>query len=229
MFNWVCPRCGKDVPPSKTECPYCADAVAAAPPASVPAPYAAGPPPVPMQAPPQAVQSMPPRYAPPPAGWPPPQRQGAPAWLLGIAFGLAFLGIFAAAYLYLGRQSTAPGAVASETTKATAVPAAVNPLQKYVEVTGVRLVTGKKQSMVRFLVVNHSGAEMADVGGKVTLLAGTSRTDSTPVGTFTFVVKSLAANGSAEVTSPFTTPMKAYELPDWQATTAQVEITSPAP
>jgi len=25
MFNWVCPQCGKDVPPSKTECPYCAE------------------------------------------------------------------------------------------------------------------------------------------------------------------------------------------------------------
>ena len=227
MFNWVCPRCGKDVPPSKTECPFCAEAAAAAPHAQlVPHPPQAmqmAPP----QPPPQYAQQQ--QYAPPPPGWPPPQRQGAPTWLLGLAFGVAFLGIFAAIYLYLGKQSAPSAAAQASQTATTTVPPATNPLQKYIEVTGVRLVTDKRQLIARFIVVNHSGAEMAAVTGKVTLVAGSSKTDSTPVGTFSFVAKSLAANGSAELSAPFETKMKGYELPDWQAATAQVEITSPAP
>jgi hypothetical protein len=142
---------------------------------------------------------------------------------------LAFAGIFAAIYLYLGKQSSPSAAAPVAATSATAVPAAVNPLQKYIEVTGVRLVTENKQLTAKFIVVNHSGAEMAGVTGKVTLLAGASKADSTPVGTFSFVAKSLAANGSAELSAPFDTKMKGYELPDWQAATSQVEITSPAP
>ena len=213
MFNWVCPRCGKDVPPSKTECPFCADL-----PDAIPVPAHA------VQQMPQAIQAQ---YAPPPAGWPPPQKQGAPTWLLAVAFGLVFAGIFVALYLYLGRSSSAP-AVAPATV-ATVAPAAVNPLQKYVEVTGFRLVTENKQQMIRFVVVNHSGAEMADVTGKVTMVAGPSRAEAIPVGTFRFVARSLGAHGSVELTAPFDTKMKAYELPDWQTATGQVEIISPAP
>ena len=227
MFNWVCARCGKDVPPSRTECPFCADLPdAVALPAGVAAPVSAaqGPPVVQPQYAPQAVQAQ---YAPPPPGWPPPQRQGVPAWLVGVAFGLAVAGVFAALYMYLGRQSSAPATAPAQT--ATAAPAVVNPLQKYVEVTGFRLVTENKQQMVRFVVINHSGAEMADVNGKVTMVAGPSRAESVSVGTFRFAAKSLRAHGSAELSAPFDTKMKAYELPDWQTTMATVEITSPAP
>ena len=230
MFNWVCPRCGKDVPPSKTECPFCPELPVAEPPPVQPhyAAQAVQPQYAPQAVQPQyAPQAVQPQYAPPPPGWPPPQRQGAPAWLIGVAFGLAVAGVFAALYMYLDRQSSAPATAPAQT--ASAAPAAVNPLQKYVEVTGFRLVTENKQQMIRFVVINHSGAEMADVNGKVTLVAGPSRTESVPVGTFRFAAKSLGAHGSAELRAPFDTKMKAYELPDWQTTMATVEITSPAP
>jgi hypothetical protein len=147
-----------------------------------------------------------------------------------VAFGLAFAGIFAAIYLYLSHgSSSATESAAPKTEAAAAVPPAVNPLQKYIEVTGIRIVTESKKTMARFVVVNHSGAEMAGVSGKVTLLAGQSRSDATVVGSFTFLANALPANGSAELTAPLDTKMKAYELPDWQAAFAQVEITSPAP
>jgi len=250
MFNWVCPRCGKDVPPSKTECPFCADTAAAAqqlppqqyaPPPQQYAPAAPAWAPPPQAPPPQAVaqqqyapppaQYAPPQqqYAPPAPAWaPPPQRQGLPTWLLSVAFGLAFVGIFAAIYLSLNHQPSTASATAA-TSAATTAPASTNPLQKYIEVTGVRLVTENKKPTAHFVVVNHSGAEMAGVTGKVTLLAGDSRANATPVGTFSFTVRSLAAGGSADLSAPFETGMKPYELPDWQATFAQVEVTSPAP
>jgi hypothetical protein len=31
MFNWICPQCGREVPPSEAECPACATARAGAP------------------------------------------------------------------------------------------------------------------------------------------------------------------------------------------------------
>jgi hypothetical protein len=141
---------------------------------------------------------------------------------------LAFVGIFAAIYLSLNHQPSTASAT-SATSTATTAPAATNPFQKYIEVTGVRLITENKKPTARFVVVNHSGGELAGVAGKVTLLAGDSRANATPVGTFNFTVPSLGAGGSVDLKAPFETSMKAYELPDWQATFAQVEVTSPTP
>ncbi|MCX6596200.1 MAG: zinc ribbon domain-containing protein [Acidobacteria bacterium] len=84
MFSWICPKCGKDVPPSYTECPNCAALAATAP---VPPPQAAAPPagyppnyPPPPGYPPQ---QYPPSYGQPPypqtpQGYPPPPPQGYP-------------------------------------------------------------------------------------------------------------------------------------------------------
>ena len=33
MFSWICPQCGRDVPPSKTDCPFCAERAKEAAPA----------------------------------------------------------------------------------------------------------------------------------------------------------------------------------------------------
>jgi hypothetical protein len=81
MFTWICPQCGREVPPSYSECPDCAErakqAAAAAPPKPVEEPaqqtYNA-PLPQPPQYPPQAQQPL---YPPPPQGQyaPPPQQQ----------------------------------------------------------------------------------------------------------------------------------------------------------
>jgi len=83
MFTWICPQCGREVPPSASECPACAEARAAA--ARPPAP--AAPPPTPPQyqaapqypqapPPPPQYQQVPPQYAQP--QYQPPQQQYAP-------------------------------------------------------------------------------------------------------------------------------------------------------
>jgi len=85
MFTWICPQCGREVPPSYSECPTCLEnrqrAAGAAPPPPLP-PY---PPPSSQQpqyaqppAQPQQAGYMPPpgTYAPPPQ--PQPQRAAAP-------------------------------------------------------------------------------------------------------------------------------------------------------
>ena len=92
MFSWICPKCGKEVPPSASECPYCAtDAQSAAsaqptlPTIPIP-PGAQGTPPPPyyppqQQMPPQYQQPYPTGQYPQPQGqYPPPQGQYPPQY-----------------------------------------------------------------------------------------------------------------------------------------------------
>ena len=93
MFTWICPQCGREVPPSYSECPTCAEnrqraaqglppvgvAPAAAPPQAPTPPqpaYQPPAPPYPVQAPTQFFQ-QPPAASPPPA--PAPFFQQSPA------------------------------------------------------------------------------------------------------------------------------------------------------
>ena len=288
MFNWVCPHCGKDVPPSKTECPYChgaPEAVAPAPPPAgypaqgwppqqpqqawtppappanwqAPAPQPWQPPqpahapaqpqgwqpPPPVAAPPVQQQPVPPpanpawpppapQYAHAPAGaaWaPPPQKAGIPAWLLGVGFAVALLGALAA--LYFGAQryghTNLQEKAGLENPANPSQQKVSNSLQKVVEVVGIRMVTQDKKPTVKFVVVNHSSAEIAGLVANVTLWASTSRSEEDSIGSFTFKLSSLGPNASKEVTEPLKTKLKPYELPDWQNATAEIQITSPQP
>ena len=76
MFTWICPQCGKEVPPAYTDCPNCAEkaAQAAQQAAQAPAPPAAQPEPSPAYVPPPPFQQPAPQYQPPP----PPQYQAPP-------------------------------------------------------------------------------------------------------------------------------------------------------
>src|SRR5262249_50499829 len=152
-----------------------ATAAFAAPPVNQPAPLQPLPPAQQVYAPPPQ-QTAPPQYAAPmqPPAYPVPLRQstpGLPTWLMAIVFAFAFLGIGVAAYWGLTRlrpQSGTPSAsVESPAAKPGAKP---HPLQKYIEISGVRILEdAKKKPMVKFMVINHSGAEITDLGGNVTV------------------------------------------------------------
>jgi len=79
MFTWICPKCGKEVPPHESECPAChgtgkvEEPAAQQPPQAPPQPVAPTPPPPP--APPQQSYAPPP---PPPQAPAPPRQQYAP-------------------------------------------------------------------------------------------------------------------------------------------------------
>jgi hypothetical protein len=89
MFTWICPDCGREVPPSYTECPDCAErkkaAVAAGPAAIAPEAPAAAP-----RAPYLRLAELTPTPAPP--------KRVCPTWLMSIVFALAFGGLVAGAY-----------------------------------------------------------------------------------------------------------------------------------
>ncbi len=291
MFSWICPTCGRDVPPSQTDCPHCAErakeaaaAAAAAPPIPMQPPMpppgawqqpippqqpvwqqAPPPPPPPPQQPPpvwqQAAPPPPPPVAPPPPQYaqqpqyaPPPQQQYAPQqyapqyapqppatwavtpertapplWLMIAGSALAFLVVIGGIYWAVQHfGSSSPAEKAGLENPANASKQKVsNPLQKYVEVVGIRMVTEKQKPVAKFVVVNHSGAEIANLEANVTLWASTSRSEEDSIGSFSFHVDSLGANDSKDLTEPLKTKLKMYELPDWQNATAEIQITSP--
>jgi hypothetical protein len=153
-----------------------------------------------------------------------------PVWLLMVIFFVAFLVIGAGAYYgyqRFGKSGTAGftgGEQAATATKAKST----SPLQKYIEVVGIRLTSdAKKKPVAKFVVVNHASSEFANVAATVTLWASTSRSEEDAIGSFSFKLPAIAANESKELTEAFKTKLKVYELPDWQFATAEVQITSP--
>jgi len=147
-----------------------------------------------------------------------------------IGFTLAFLGIGAAVYWWVQRSGHTNIAEKTglENPANPSKEKVSNPMQKYIEVTGIRIVTENKKPAVKFLVVNHSSAEVPGITANVTLVASTARSDEDPVGTFSFKVNSLPPSGYQELTEPLKTKLKAYELPDWQNSVATLQITSPS-
>lgn len=257
MFTWICPQCGREVPPAYNDCPDCSKKAAAdgaepapEPPANPPVPPTAFAPPPAQQAPPPGyyppqAQPAQPYYPPPPQASqaPPPGYYGQPAapsrgfnlpvWLMTIVFALAIAGVvFGIVWLVSGNRGSAgsgPAPIATVESPAAKPGAKTNPLQKYIEVSGVRFVMDakKKTTMAKFVIVNHSEADINGLAGNVTIWGRTQKSEEDAQGTFSFSV-SLAPFESKEMSVPLNTKRKIYELADWQNITTDVQITAPA-
>ncbi len=217
MFTWICPTCGREVPPAYDECPDCAAKTKSGAPAgdpAAPAPPAGGP------------QAAAPPYVPPPAA----PRAALPTWLMAILFAVAFVAL-GGGVLWLvhrpsgGAQASAAGPAASAAAAGTS--AGQHPLQKYIEIAGIRFVESAKQDTeARFVVVNHSGADVTDLAGTVNIWGRAGKTEEA-AGSFSFKMPSLGPYESKESVAPVVTKLKVYELPDWQFITTEVRITAP--
>jgi hypothetical protein len=153
-------------------------------------------------------------------------------WLMVIGFALAFLLVGGGIYYFMQRPAAGnnPAEKAGLENPADASKQKVsNPLQKYVEVVGLRMMQEGKKPVARFVVINHSSTEIADLKASVTLWASTSRSEEDSIGSFSFALPSIGPNESKELSEPLKTKLKTYEYPDWQNATAEIQITSPAP
>lgn len=244
-------------PPPPREAPISAQQAAPQPYAQqtyAPPPYAPQPqqqgwqPPAPEQQPPaqsgyqQAGYPPPPYYAyaphqpqygQRPAEWQQQHaRRGVPTWLMAV--GVAVILLLVGGGIYFGLQRSGATAINPQEKAGVENPSnpskqkVTNPLQKYVEVVGLRMLTENKKPVAKFVIVNHSNAEIDDLAANVTLWASTSRSEEDSVGSFNFRLPRIGANESKEMTEPLKTKLKVYELPDWQNATADVEITSPS-
>jgi len=160
----------------------------------------------------------------------PAERRSLPTWLMTIIFAAGFVVLVGGAYWLVGgsHAATNNGPSASVAQPVAANPgAAANPYQKYIEVSGVRFLEGpKKAPQVKFVVTNHSGAEITGLGGNVTILGKTQKSEEA-AGSFQFNTN-IGAWESKDLTVPLVTKLEMIELPDWQFVATQVQITAPA-
>lgn len=211
MFTWICPKCGREVPPSYNECPDCARQA-----------------PVVQQPPAEAPQALPPTK---------PKvdteaKHHLPGWLLTVLFASAFvlvgIGAFLASRHFLGTKDNKVAAEIESAPMGLDAPPKSSSYSKYIEVTGFRMTEDKTQKLeVRFLVVNHSAAEIASLAGEVILKPKTGDKNVKPLAKFSFQVPSILPYQSQELKAAAQTNLRAYELPDWQYLEADVLITSP--
>ena len=284
MFTWICPQCGKEVPPAYNDCPDCSKkAAAGGDPAQAQPPVAAQPayaPPLPpaqqpyYQQPPQAQQAPPQGYyppqpqaqpaqpyyppqpqtqpqaqppqpyypqqpqpqAPPPGYYPMPSEPGRklnlPVWLMTVIFAVGIVGVVFGIVSLLstnrGSEGNGPAPIAAVESPAAKPGAKTNSFQKYIEVAGVRFVLDakKKNTMAKFVLINHSETDIDGLAGNVTIWGRTQKSEEDAQGTFTFTT-TLGPFESKELSVPLNTKRKIYELGDWQNLTTDVQITAP--
>jgi len=142
-----------------------------------------------------------------------------------ILFAVVFVGIVWGIYSLVGRNgSSAPAAAVAN--PATAPGAKPNPYQALVELSGVRFTEdAKKKPIVKFVVINHSGAEIYGLAATVTVLSHTAKSD-TLVGTFSFSKADIGPYQSKDLSAPLDTKLQPVDLPDWQFVKVDVQITA---
>jgi hypothetical protein len=152
-----------------------------------------------------------------------------PEWLVMVLVAIGAVGLFALVYFFVlspSRKTTSASAATTERTAA-AAGAKEHPYAKFLDVTGIRLIEDAKQNVqVKFLVVNHSSAELAGVSADVVLKPVNAKPDTPPVTEFAFKLPTLGPYESKEVTVPAKTKLRAYEMPDWQFMQSEVHITA---
>jgi hypothetical protein len=154
-------------------------------------------------------------------------------WLLALLFALGFAALGFTGFFVYQRfsadrtpQATAPAAPSAGADTTTALSS--NLILENLEVTGLRLIEDKQRKLeIRFVLVNHSPAPLADIAGTVTLRPSMAAPGSGGVGSFAFRLPELEPYESRELRVPFETKMRVYELPDWQFLRTDVVITSP--
>ena len=106
--------------------------------------------------------------------------------------------------------------------------ASSNPVAKYIELAGFRLNEKSAGTVeIRFAVINHSEADLGDIGLQVNVRAMTARSGDPPLFSFPVAVQGLGPSELKDVTVTAPTKLRIYELPDWQFLKADFQVTSP--
>lgn len=142
-----------------------------------------------------------------------------------------------ASALLLSLTACSPAPDAKQTKAAPMIPtpgAAVatnkHPLAKFIEVGGFRITeSGPGKLKITFAVVNHSQADIGDLGLKFKLTTTAAKPEDAPLAEFDAKIPSLSPMENKDISVTVPTKLRVYELPDWQFLRGQYEITSPAP
>lgn len=131
---------------------------------------------------------------------------------------------FGAFYLLRSPASPKSAAVETAASEEGAAGAARHPQARHVEITGLRLLEEKGKPAVRFVIVNHSPADITGLEVTARLTTNRAAAGDPPVGTFKFNVRVLGAMDTDDITAPLETKARAYELPDWQFLKVEADI-----
>jgi hypothetical protein len=154
-------------------------------------------------------------------------KKRMPPWLGAVLAIVVLGGGLFALYKYVGSRNgtDAPASSKLETPGEQAI--AGHPYQKHLEIAALRLIESEKKVSLRFSVVNHSAADLAGVGLRVTLTTTAAAPGDAPLSVFEAKVGDVGAYGVKEMEVPIKTTKRVYELPDWQFMKASFEITAP--
>jgi hypothetical protein len=225
MFTWICPKCGREVPPSYSDCPNCAAGAGEAPATAAAA------------QPLEGAAETPAKEAVPTAGPVRPTgaaaaaggarqadapRGGVPGWAVAIGACLAIALVLSILYLWLlpQRRFVSSGPKAElQPAAARPVRPAGNPFTKHLEVVGLRIRENAQQrAVIKFVVVNHSAAELPPLKGTVEV----KTTEGKALFEIPVKLPSLGPFESKELEAQAPTKLRAYELPDWQFLRAEL-------
>jgi|SRR5579884_2968628 len=108
------------------------------------------------------------------------------------------------------------------------VAATQNPVARYLELAGFRLdEKGPGKLQIQFAVINHSDADIGDLGLQVNLRAKSAKASDPPLFSFPATVPDLGPEEVKQVTVTVPTKLRVYELPDWQFIVPDFTVTSP--
>lgn len=131
-----------------------------------------------------------------------------------------------------GCSSPAPQAAKQSPTEIAgpATTTSKHPLAKYIELAGFRLTESKSGELdVKFVAINHSEADLGDLGLTIRLQTTAAKPGDPPLAEFMAKVPSLGPLDIKDVSAKLSTKLRVYELPDWQFMRVDFDITSPAP
>jgi len=157
------------------------------------------------------------------------KKAGLPAWTVSFLVALTlFLGVGSLLqYLGANRDAKAAAATAQPSGQSiSAVPTGEQPASKLVEVTGLRIAAGSNhRPQLEFIVVNHSGTALSDIGLQIAVRSASSTAGVAPLFRVSTTVASLGPYQSREFRAELDPEVHATDVPDWQSLRADVRIT----
>lgn len=122
-----------------------------------------------------------------------------------------------------------PAAAASPFGPGPAATSSKNPLAKFIELSGFRLTLQPGDKVkVKFTAINHSDADLQELGVHVRVTTSVAKPTDPPVTEFDAKIPPLGPEEDHDVEVTSTTNLKAFEMPDWQFLRAEFDVTSPA-
>ena len=100
-----------------------------------------------------------------------------------------------------------------------------HPLNKFIEVTGLRVTEEGNKGTLKFLVVNHSAGSIGGVNLEVEVRAAGAKPEAPALISVKTPLKSIGPLESRDFAVPMTASVKGYEMPDWQFLRATYRIT----